>query len=249
MLTKFIVHGAVMLGMIGLFAAPVAAQSGLWQTEQEFIDWNDSQGQPWHQVAPGTWEMERPDGTVQRLGFGEAAFRHSLAQRQREYAELLGQVAEQPQLHKRLEATANAIAFLQRSLQEADRPAAGVVAKANPTETGSVCAGSYDLDTWITHQLAGSQVDASASWSEPGPFAPYTKEMITYAEAKWQNGSQTILDSDYNTTGPFSGSCCVSVSSTAVAYPTYTCDLYSYAYLRVYSGCTAGILAETIGNC
>lgn len=248
MFKTYVFRCAVMLGMIGLFAVPVTAQSGLWQTEQEFIEWNDSQGQPWNQVAPGTWEMERPDGTIQRLGFGDAAFRHSLAQRQKEYVELLGQVGEQPQLHKRLEATAHAISFLQRSLAPAEQPATGVQQKASQ-RTGSVCAGNYDLDTWITHQLAGSTVDASASWSEFGPFAPYTKEMITYAEAQWQNGSQTILDSDYNSTGPFSGTCCVSVSSTAVAYPTYVCDLYSYAYLRVYSGCNAGILAETIGNC
>lgn len=212
---------------------------------------DDSEGAyGWIEIAPGVWERKRPEGGSERLGFGTEGFEFALDQARQERTMLLAQVeiGQRAPLSKRLGENQNLIAYLEASLSESRKsnihesiPVAPPDDDVHPEGTSSdgVCAGYYGFDISFQLGMADGTVTSRADWTEFGPFAPYTKTLHTYAYAAHEAYGETFVDEDSDSFGPFSGYCCVSVESSATAYPTFAPQLYGSAYLSVTNGCAA----------
>jgi hypothetical protein len=184
---------------------------------------------------------------VTRIGFGVESFRWALDEARAEQAELMTKVGG-AELDKRLRATEDLIAYLGESLASADARLSPDQARLSnkATNSGNTCAGSYNLEVAFTCGFSNGTTTSTASWSEFGPFAPYQKNMHTYAYAAY-NGA---YDEDSDTTGAFSGYCCVSVSSQATSPgPTFSPDLYGSAYISIWDGCSDYRFVSDSSNC
>lgn len=236
-----------------LFAPALAvAQPGIWQTEEQFLR---EAGSDWEPVAPGVWQRDRPDGTFTRVGFGPVSFEWALDQARERLARLRAEAPDQPEhpsFDRRIRKLQELVFYLERSLEEAPSSGGpegpGLAAKAS--ESDDVCAGHYTLEVAFTCS-SSAQVESTASWSEPGPLAPYQKTLHTYAEASWYDVdfNQQRTNTDEDSFGPFSSNCCVQVSSSAFADDLITANLYGSAYVSVTDGCDAFRFIEDSGDC
>lgn len=241
---------ALTFACAGLLLAPAAtvAQPGAWQTEEQFLQ---NAGSGWEEIAPGVYELERADGTFTRVGFGVESFEWALEQAQSRLERLsrkTTRVELQPELERRMRKTSELVGYLERSIETARAQGVGLSSKAS--ESGSVCAGYYDLDVSFTCSSYG-QTTSTAGWSEFGPFAPYYKTLHTYAEASWYDKEFGITrtNTDEDTFGPFQGECCVEISSNAYALNPNSADLYGSAYVSVTNGCSAYRFIQDSGDC
>ncbi len=237
---------AVTVFVLGALSAPVPAdaQPGHWRTEEEFL--RDT-GPEWQPIAPGVYELRRESGRVTRVGFGVESFRWALDEARAEQAELTTKVGG-ADLEKRLRATNDRIEYLRASLDAANTELSPDEARlANKaSDSGSTCAGSYSLDVSFTCGFSTGTTTSTATWSEFGPFAPYQKNMHTYAYAAYGGA----YDEDSDTTGAFSGYCCVSIQSEATSPgPTFSPDLYGDAYISIWNGCSDYRFVSDSSNC
>lgn len=210
----------------------------------------------WAEIAPGVWERPRSEGGFERMGFGAEGFQWALERAHQERVELLGRQQESKILADRLQKNQDLIDYLQTSIDkanEADEHAplsltstdVNSLAAPSPSPSAgvsdSVCGGYYGFNVDFYYNMAGGSVEATASWTEFGPYAPYYKTFHTYA---WGLGDSGNPDEDADSIGPFRNSCCVSVGSSAAAYPTFAPQLYGSAYLSVTNGCSASRFYE-----
>jgi hypothetical protein len=240
---------AVTVFALGALLAPVPAdaQPGHWRTEEEFLS---ATGPEWQPIAPGVYELRRESGRVTRIGFGVESFRWALDEARAEQADLMTKVGG-ADLEKRLRATNDLIEYLGESLYAADAELSPDEARlANKaTNSDSTCAGRYNLNVSFTCGFSNGTTTSTATWGEFGPFAPYKKNMHTYAYAADSPGS-SFYDEDTDTTGAFSGHCCVQVQSQATS-PGQTSDSYLYgdAYISIWNGCSDFRFVSDSGTC
>lgn len=233
---------ALSLALVGCGAGQDAQVGGEEQTAR-----SEEVSAEWTLVAPGVWERARPDGVREQMGIGVQAMEREL-QRIRVERALRGQVnAMSGTPATRLDESDKRIDFLERNLAAVrergvseETPDEGALRSAlggsEGTPSGAFCAGNYSFEVDFDYSMAGGSVTTRATWSEFGPFAPYTKEMYVYA-AGWD--STLPLHSTYNSTGPFMGTCCKSVETSATAYPTFNPLLEGSGYIFGSSGCEA----------
>ncbi len=201
----------------------------------------------WTQIAPGVWERVTEAGTFRR-GSGIESFEFSLAETRAEHARLLEERARASaagaspgalaELDVRLRDSREQIEYLEVSIAHGRGEGAEALtlqAFNDQSSSGSACAGYYNFNIDFTIGSYEGWVTTSAGWTEFGPFAPFQKTLYTRATA--YNG--VYPGSDIDTYGPFSGTCCVGISSTKVAAETSSPQLHGWAYLSVSGGCSA----------
>jgi hypothetical protein len=208
----------------------------------------------WVEIAPGVWERPRLEGGFERLGFGLQAFEFALERARQERVALLDlRDRDAPDLETRLHKNLELINYLRSTVDEAGEVGepepltppsveATSLAASSPSSSSAVsdyvCAGSYNFDIQFYYGMVDGAVATTASWNEFGPYAPYQKTLHTYSYAWAPDYSPSDhTDSDYY--GPFSHSCCASVSSYAGVGVTFRPMLYGSAYVSVTSGCSA----------
>ncbi|NVJ09272.1 hypothetical protein HUW63_29085 [Myxococcus sp. AM001] len=189
----------------------------------------------WNKVAPGVWERTREDGVREQVGVGTEAAEFEL-QRVRGQRALLAQAQEKSgtpaAFDRQLKESDRYIRVLEANIAEAR--ATGVLeqtpdslprfaqAGTEGSPSGSVCGGNYSFSVQFSYQMAGGTVTTQGGWSEFGPFSPYSKELYVYAKGWLYSPTDPDPHETSNSTGLFSGTCCVSVDTTASAYPTFT---------------------------
>ncbi len=195
---------------------------------------------PWTNVAPGVWERTNSEGRHQRLGYGAGGLRAVLDRARHERASLLAHPDRQAvaaQLGKNQALIADLEAKLPAVIADEWKDTGEPPISTQGSASGSVCGASYTFDVIAEAlSLVNYKVTATATISEPGPFAPFYKTAGTYTSADGGNG---YIDEDSDSIGPFRGTCCAQVSSSAIASLTYSPLLYGLAYLQVTSGCNA----------
>lgn len=193
----------------------------------------------WSNVSPGVWQRTI-DGRVQRRSVGIDGLRSVLARARAEHNQLAdaaarGSTSASAQLVKNRSLLADlekALAAMEKSPQ-AKTPAPSFDPDS-PHIAAAACGGNYTLNVQtIIVSFVDFEVDASAVWSEFGPFAPPQKRLGTYTTATGAGPTQT----DSDAIGPFSGTCCASVSSRSGAYVTFSPQLYGLAYVHITNGC------------
>lgn len=231
-----------------LVPVPADAQPGHWRTEEEFLQ---ATGPEWQPIGPGVYELRRESGRVTRIGFGVESFRWALDEARAEQAELLGR-ADTPKLEKELRATGDRIAYLEASLEAANTELSPDEARLANKATNSdyTCHGNYSLDVSFSCGFVDGTTTSTATWSEFGPFAPYRKNLHTYAFAAMSSDPGAAYDEDTDTSGAFSGICCVQVQSQATTPgPTFSPDLYGDAYISIWNGCSDYRFVSDSGTC
>ncbi|WP_152622730.1 hypothetical protein [Archangium violaceum] len=128
------------------------------------------------------------------------------------------------------------IQFLETHLEEArmEEPLRLALGGSEGTPSGAFCGGYYGFEVEFSYHMAGGGVTTRAGWTEFGPFGPYTKQLYVQATG-WVDGippDQTSQMSD-----PFTATCCVSIETSAGAYPTFTPGLEGVGYIFGSSGC------------
>ncbi|MFP2925983.1 hypothetical protein ACLESO_12340 [Pyxidicoccus sp. 3LG] len=236
---------AAVLALTGCGTAEnVNADDG--QAERSTPELSEVAPAKWAQVAPGVWERPRPDGVREQLGVGVHALELEL-QRVKGQRALLQQVSAQGVSPRELAAQQTdidkLIHFLESGLATARSAGAAEPPSEEPplrvaqagsegTPSGSYCAGNYNFQVIISHDILGSSVTSSAQWSEFGPFAELTKNMFTFATT-WRdrNPGTPVFQSDSDTTNPFTGSCCKMIQSSARVGSDYNPKLEGSAYI------------------
>lgn len=241
---------AVTVFVLGALSAPVPAdaQPGHWRTEEEFL--RDT-GPEWQPIAPGVYELQRESGRVTRIGFGIESFRFALDRARTEQAHLVGKIGV-PGVEKQLRVTDDLIAYLEESLVEADANLSPEEARTANKASNSdyTCHGNYSLDVSFSCGFVSGTTTSTATWSEFGPFAPYRKNLHTYAFAAMSSDPGAAYDEDTDTSGAFSGICCAQVQSQATTPgPTFEADLYGSAYVSIWNGCSDYRFVSDTGTC
>lgn len=187
----------------------------------------------WQPVSPGVWERTLPSGRVQRQSSGIDGLRAVLARARAERAQLSASSFTAPvQLTKNQKLISELEGMLAKMEQQQEPP---IATAADPDVTGgTACGGSYALGVQTTIlSLVDFKVEATARWSEFGPFGPGQRILGTYTSAIGGGG---IPQTDSDSLGPFVG-CCASVSSSSIAGVTFTPILYGLAYVQIVNGC------------
>lgn len=193
----------------------------------------------WSNISPGVWQRTI-DGRVQRRSVGIDGLRSVLARARAEHTQLLqgvqqgaqGATAQLAKNQSLLADLEEALAAMEKSTQS--KAFAPSFDPNSPHITAGACGGNYTLNVQtIIVTFVDFEVDASASWSEFGPFGPSHKRLGTYTTATGAGPTQT----DSDAIGPFVGTCCASVSSRSGAYVTFSPQLYGLAYVHITNGC------------
>jgi hypothetical protein len=195
----------------------------------------------WSNVAPGVWERS-VDGRIQRRNVGIDGLRSVLARARAERTQLAAAV-EQGASGATEQAAKNQalIADLEKALaeMEKDPQRKTAVPAADPGMPGiaaRACGGNYALTVQMfVLNLANFEVQATSSWSEFGPFGPGQRTLGTYT---WGISGNNVRQEDADSVGPFSGSCCASVSSRSGSYVVFSPQLYGLAYVHLTNGCS-----------
>ncbi len=187
-------------------------------------------GPEWSQIAEGVYERQTLNGKAQRIGFGLPSFEYYLEVALSEQAALVQRVnagEKSEGLTKELEGNAAFINHLKAGLEEG---------YANRGESGSGCAGNFNLNPTRGATMVSAWAQSTASWSEFGPYAPYVKHF--YVSARATNLSNNTTDFRFNY-GSTSYSCCYSIDSgRAWAYQTWSYIVESRAVLYINNGCS-----------
>ncbi len=193
-------------------------------------------GPEWSQIAEGVYERQTPNGKPQRIGYGLPSFEFYLEVALAERDALVQRVKAGERsdcLTKELEGNTAFINHLKAGLEEG---------YAQRGESGSACAGNFNLNPTTGATMVGAWAQSTASWSEFGPYAPYVKHFYVSAKATNLSNNETNCDFD---SGSTSYSCCFSIATKKVwAYMTWTYELEAVASLYINNGCSFYIVAE-----
>lgn len=237
-LIQFLVCTGMMVLFTGVTVAGDLPEDFL-KDEATFLQYA---GPEWTVVADGVYERRKKDGGVQRIGFGLSSFEYYLDKALMKQAALNQRARDgekSDELMKELKGNAAFIAHLQAGLED------GYSQKVSD----QACNGTYTLNPMVGLTFVDGWAQATASWSEFGPVAPYNKNF--YVSARATNTSVSPPDSAYDyASDTVSSTCCFNINSGQVwAYLTWSCELTAIASLYINNGCYFYRIVDSIGYC
>ncbi|GHG98374.1 hypothetical protein [Comamonas sp. JC664] len=211
---------------------------------------NEAAPSDWSKVAPGVWERTREDGVREQVGVGTEAAEFEL-QRVRGQRALLAQVqgksGTSAALDRQLAERDQYIQALEKNIAEAraegvleqmpESPPRFAQAGTEGAPSGSVCGGSYSFNVQFSYHMAGGVVTTEGNFSEFGPYSPYSKELYIYAKGWLYSPTDPNPHETSKSSGLFTARCCVSISTSAIAYPTFTPNMEGGGVVLGANGC------------